>query len=217
MDSHREGLILKNLNLEEGWTLHWNKAPLLWSHCLLRNGEEDEAVATVDNHREGHILKYFDLEGGWTMHWSKLPLPWIHHLLGGCLQQGYNLHLGLGYTQDLKLSLGSGAYGTSRATMSSPPLTIRHEKLSLTPNYHGKTQPPTRPSFGARGWQIVLKTNFFPLSLSSIMSVYHYDVAIVPAKLPKIDSRLVSHGYCLFHICVVFASVQYTDNFFLYC
>ena len=97
--------------------------------------------------------------------------------------------------------------------MSSLPLTSRLKQSSLIPNYHVKTQPPTRPSFGARGWQIALKTNFFPLSLPSIMSIYHYDVVMVPAKLPKVDSRLVSHGYCLFHICVVFASVQYTDNF----
>ena len=64
VDSYSKGLILKNLDQEEGWTLHWNKAPSLWSHCLLRNGRKAEDVATMDSHREGHILKHFDLEGG---------------------------------------------------------------------------------------------------------------------------------------------------------
>ena len=64
MDSHSKVLILKNLDLEEGWMLHWNKIPLLRNHCLLRNGRGDEEVATVNSHshREGQILLNLNLE-----------------------------------------------------------------------------------------------------------------------------------------------------------
>lgn len=59
-------------------------------------------------------------------------------------------------------------------------------------NYYDKKQPPDRPGYGKQGREILVRSNYFPLLLPRHMSVHHYDVAIVPGKLPKHVSRLVS-------------------------
>ncbi len=89
-----------------------------------------------------------------------------------------------------------GALGTSgeysSETISSSAVTDRLEQLSIKINPYGKIQPPTRPSFGTRGREISLKTNCFSFVLPPVIKVYHYDVAMLPAKLPEFVSRLVS-------------------------
>lgn len=52
-------------------------------------------------------------------------------------------------------------------------------------NYHGKQQPPDRPGFGTLGRRMTVRANFFPIKFPRQMSVYHYDVTIEPAKMPK--------------------------------
>lgn len=54
------------------------------------------------------------------------------------------------------------------------------------PNDYGKKQPPDRPGFGTKGRQITVQANFFPVRLPSNLSIYQYDVSILPpSKYPK--------------------------------
>lgn len=58
-------------------------------------------------------------------------------------------------------------------------------------NVHGKLQPPNRPGYGSKGREIMLVTNYFPVQLPDCLTVHHYDVSIIPSKLPKLLSRQV--------------------------
>ncbi len=59
-------------------------------------------------------------------------------------------------------------------------------------NYYGNHQPPYRPDHGNDGYEIELVTNYFPVHLPNCLTIHHYDVAMVPEKLPKLLSREVS-------------------------
>jgi len=81
---------------------------------------------------------------------------------------------------------------TSRNPSNQQSIPYRGKTTGKGPDDHGKKQPPDRPGHGDRGREIRLYTNFFLLKLPEMMTVYHYDVSIVPEKLTKSLTHLVS-------------------------
>lgn len=59
-------------------------------------------------------------------------------------------------------------------------------------NYHGLQQPPNRPGIGTKGRRVMVRTNFFPITIPQLLPVYPYDVTITPQKLPKKFCRKVT-------------------------
>ena len=84
----------------------------------------------------------------------------------------------------------SGGGACVRTTPVTNPATLKGPQ-----NYHGLKQPPNRPGFGTKGRRMMVQTNFFPLKLPRQMMLYHYDVAMVPEKMPKNHCRKV--GWCI--------------------
>ena len=123
-----------------------------------------------------------------------LKLPPINESLSSAMLQSFERTRVLSEGEDFLPSCGalgtSGEY--SSETISSSAVTDRLEQLSIKINPYGKIQPPTRPSFGTRRREISLKINCFSLVLPQVITVYHYDVAMLPARLPEVVSRLVS-------------------------
>ncbi len=82
------------------------------------------------------------------------------------------------------------------AYSSQPSLPITSSQLPppLKPIDHGigKEHPPNRPGFGTKGRQITVRANFFSVQLPRYLSIYHYDMAILPpSKYPKWMCRMI--------------------------
>lgn len=85
------------------------------------------------------------------------------------------------------------------ASSQLPPLT------ESEPKDHGKKQPPNRPGFGVKGREITVQANFFPVRLPRDLSIYRYDVSILPpSKYPKWMCRKILQS----------AEEQYSDSVF---
>ena len=85
------------------------------------------------------------------------------------------------------------------ACVRATPVTMSNAGTLKGPqNYHGKQQPPKRPGFGTQGRKMVVQANFFPIKLPQQITLYHYDVAMVPEKMPKNHCRKVG-SWCAVH------------------